>query len=83
MTKIKRFLGIKCMINIYYSLVNPCLIYGYLLQGNNYFGRQLSQLNRLQNKELVRIINTVPLHISFSPHYVHLGLLKFRDLVKL
>ena len=68
---------------LFFSLVKPYLTYTYLLWGNNYDGRPLSQLSRLQNKVLVRIINTVPLHNSISPHYVKLGLLKFRDLVKL
>ena len=71
MTKIKSYLGNQCLTSIYYSLVYPYLIYGSLLGGNNY-DNPLSQLIRLQNK-------AVRDHIA--PHYVHLGLLKFRDIV--
>jgi len=52
-----------------------------LIWRNNY-DTPLSQLIRLQNK-VVRIINDVPLQVSISPHYVNLGLLKFRGIVKL
>ena len=41
-----------------------------------------AQLIRLQNK-VVKIIKEVPLRDSITPHYVNLGLLKFRDTVKL
>ena len=57
------------------------IIYGCLLWGNNY-DNPLSQLIRLQNKA-VRIMNDVPLRDHITPHYVHLGLLKFRDIVKI
>ena len=49
--------------------------------GNNY-DNPLSQLIRLQNKA-VRILNDVPLRDHITPPYVHLGLLKFRDIVKI
>ena len=78
MTKIKSYLGNQCLTSIYYSLVYPYLIYGSLLRGNNY-DNPLSQLIRLQNKA-VRIMNDVPLRDHITPHYVHLGLLKFRDI---
>ena len=81
LTKIKRILGNQCLINIYYSLVYPYLIYGCLLWGNTY-DSPLSELIRLQNK-VVRIMNDVPLRDSVTPLYVNLGLLKFRDIVKL
>ena len=74
MTKIKRYVGNQCLTSIYYSLVYPYLIYGSLLWGNNY-DNPLSQLIRLQTKA-VRIMNDVPLRD-------HLGLLKFRDIVKM
>ena len=80
MTKIKSYLGNQCLTSIYYSLVYPYLIYGSSLRGNNY-DNPLSQLIRLQNKA-VRIMNDVPLRDHITPHYVHLGLLKFRDIVK-
>ena len=81
MTKIKSYLCNQCLTSIYYSLVYPYLIYGSLLRGNNY-DNPLSQVIRLQN-EAVRIMNDVPLRDHITPHYVHLGLLKFRDIVKL
>ena len=71
----------------YFSIENitifvyPYLIYGYLLWGNTY-DSPLSELIRLQNK-VVRTMNDVPLRDSVTPHYVNLGLLKFRDIVKL
>ena len=80
MTKIKSYLGNQCLTSIYYSLVYPYLIYGSSLRGNNY-DNPLSQLIHLQNKA-VRIMNDVPLRDHITPHYVHLGLLKFRDIVK-
>ena len=49
--------------------------------GNNY-DKPLSQLIRLRNKA-VRIMNDVPLRDHITPKYVHLGLLKFRDIVKI
>ena len=42
----------------------------------------LSQLIQLQNKA-VRIMNDVPLRDYITPRYVHLGLLKFLDVVKI
>ena len=81
MTKIKRYLGNQCLTSIYYSLVYPYLIYGCLLWGNNY-DNPLSQLIRLQNKA-VRIMNDLPLRDHITPDYAHLGLLKFRDIVKI
>ena len=81
MTKIKSVLGNQCLTSIYYSLVYPYLIYGCLLWGNNY-DNPLSQLICLQNKAF-RIMNDVPLRDHITPHYVHLGLLKFRDIVKI
>ena len=81
MTKIKHILGKQCLINIYYSLVYPYLIYGCLLWGN-ISDSPLSQLIRLQNK-VVTIMNDVPLRDPITPHYVNLSLLKFRDIVKL
>ena len=81
MTKVKRYLGNKSLTSIYYSLIYPYLIYGCLLWGNNY-DNPLPQLIRLQNKA-VRIINDVPLRDHITPHYVNLGLLKFRDIVKM
>ena len=80
MTKIKSYLGNECLTSIYYSLVYPYLIYGCLLWGNNY-DNPLSQLIRLQNKA-VRIMKDIPLWDHITPHYLHLGLLKFRDIVK-
>ena len=81
MTKINSYLGNQCLTSFYYSLDYPYLIYGCLLWGNNY-DNPLSQLIRLQNKA-VRIMNDVPLRDHITPHYVHLGLLKFRDIVKI
>ena len=81
MTKINSYLGNQCLTSIYYSLDNPYLIYGCLLWGNNY-DNLLSQLIRLQNKA-VRIISDVPLQDHITSHYVPLGLLKFRDIVKI
>ena len=82
MTKIKSYLGNQCLTSIYYSLVYPYLIYGSLLRGNNY-DNPLSQFIRLQNKAVrILIMNDVPLRDHITPHYVHLGLLKFCDIVK-
>ena len=81
MTKIKSYLGNECLSTIYYSLIYPYLIYGCILWGNNY-DQPLSQLIRLQNKA-VRIMNDVPLCGHITSHYVQLGLLKFRDIVKI
>ena len=81
MTKIKSVLGNQCLTSIYYSLLYPYLIYGCLLWGNNY-DNPLSQLICPQNKA-VRIMNDVPLRDHITPHYVHLGLLKFCDIVKI
>ena len=85
MTKIKRLSGNQILVNIYYCLVSHrthmSVIYGFLLWGNNY-ERPLWQLILMQNKVL-GIINAVPLRDSITPHYVNLGLLKFRDIVKL
>ena len=81
MTKIKRHLGTKPLLSIYYSLVYPYLTYGCPLWGNNY-SSPLDRIVKLQNRAL-RIINNVPLHDHISPHYIDLRLLKFTDIVKL
>ena len=49
--------------------------------GKNY-ENPLLQIIRLQNKT-IRIINDVPSQDHITPHYVSLGLLKFRDIVKM
>ena len=81
MIKVKRYLGNHCLTSIYYSLIYPYFIYGCILWGNNY-ENPLLQLITLQNKA-IRIINDVPLQDHITPHYVNLGLLKFRDVVKM
>ena len=81
MIKVKRYLGNQCLTSIYYSLIYPYLIYGCILWGNNY-ENPLLQLIRLQNKA-IRIIDDVPLHDHITPHYVNLGILIFRDIVKM
>ena len=58
------------MVLVYKLVVLGYLIYGCLLWGNNY-GNPF------------RIINDFPLRDHNTPHYVHLGLLKFRDIVKI
>ena len=81
MTKAKRYFGKHCLIIVYFSLVYPYLIYGRLLQRNNY-DSPLSQLILLQNKA-VRITNDTPLRDPISPCYVNSGLPKCRDDIKL
>ena len=68
-------------LNLWLLLVYPYFIYGCILWGNNY-ENPLLQLIRLQNNA-IRIINDVPLQDHITPHYVNLGLLKFRDVVKM
>lgn len=77
--KVKRYLGNQCLTSIYYFLIYPYFRYGCILWGNNY-ENPLLQLIRLQNKA-IRIINDVSLQDHITPHYVKLGLLKFRDVV--
>ena len=79
--KLKPHVTSQSLISIYYVFVYPHLTYGCVLWGNNYEA-PLSQLVKLQNKA-VRIINNVPLHDHITPHYVNLGQIKFRDIVKL
>ena len=74
--KLKPHMTSQSLISIYYALVYPYLTYGCVLWGIN-FEAPLSQLVRLQNK-VVRIINNVPLRDHITPHYVNLGLIKFR-----
>ncbi len=80
MTKVKKYLGKKALISIYYSLVYPYLMYGCILWGNNY-NASLSPIIRLQNRA-IRIINDVDYFEHITPHYVDLGFLKFPDIVK-
>lgn len=77
--KVKCYFGNQCLTSIYYSLIYPYFIYGCILWGNNY-KNPLLQLIRLQNKA-IRIINYVSFQDHITPHYVKLGLLKFRDVV--
>ena len=58
------------MVLVYKLVVLGYLIYGCLLWGNNY-GNPF------------RIMNDFPFRDHITPHYVHLGLLKFRDIVKI
>ena len=80
--EIKSHLGNQCSSTIYHSLIYPYLIYGCILWGNNNYDQPLSQLICFQNKA-VRILNDAPLLDHITPHYVQLGLLKFRDIVKI
>ena len=58
------------MVLVYKLVVLGYLIYGCLLWGNNY-GNPF------------RIMNDFPFRDHITPHYVHLDLLKFRDIVKI
>lgn len=59
----------------------PFLTCACILRGGNYEA-PLYSLVKLQNKA-VRIINSVPLHVHITPHYVVLGLMKLTDIIKL
>ena len=62
--------------------ISNIYIYSCLLWGNNCDNRHYHSLYDIQNKG-VRIINDVPLRDHITPHDVYLGLLKFRDIVKM
>lgn len=62
-------------------MLYPYLIYGCLLWGNNYDNHYHSSY--VYKIKQLRIMNDVPLRDHITPHYVHLGLLKFRDIVKI
>ena len=67
--------------NISDTMLYPYLIYGCLLWGNNYDNHYHSSY--VYKIKQLRIMNDVPLRDHITPHYVHLGLLKFRDIVKI
>ena len=70
LSAMKKKLKIKLVVLVYKLVVLGYLIYGCLLWGNNY-GNPF------------RIMNDFPFRDHITPHYVHLDLLKFRDIVKI
>ncbi len=77
--RLHSFVNIKLLIQIYYSIIYPFLIYGVIVWGNTYKSNVLP-LTILQ-KKAIRIITFSPPRTHTSPFFKELNLLKFPDIV--
>ena len=79
--KIRRNVNTKILVNLYYALIYPYLIYGLILWGNTYESN-LNPIIVLQ-KRVVRTITFANFDEHSSPLFKVLGILKFSDLISL
>ena len=81
LSKLRHYVSENTLINFYYSLIYPFLIYGIIVWGNTYT-ISLNPLFILQ-KKAVRIITFSSFDQHSSPLFKYLNIIKFFDLVKL
>ena len=77
--KIRRNVNTEILVNLYYALIYPYLIYGLILWGNTYESN-LNPIIVLQ-KRVVRAITFANFDEHSSPLFKALGILKFSDLI--
>ena len=80
LSKLRCYVSRDTLINFYYSLIYPFLIYGIIVWGNTYT-TSLNPLYILQ-KKAVRIITFSCFDQHSSPLFKNLRIVKFFDLVK-
>jgi hypothetical protein len=78
-SKLRHYVNKKILLNLYYSLIYPFLIYGLLAWGNTY-KTTLNPIHILQ-KKVIRIITFSKFDEHTSPLFKELKILKFPDLV--
>ena len=79
-TKLRHFVNVETLIQVYYSIIFPFLTYGVLIWGNTY-KTNIEPLTILQKKAL-RIITFSNFSAHTSPIFKLYNLLKFSDIVK-
>lgn len=79
LSKIRYFVHENILIQLYYSLVYPFLIYGLLTWGNTYENSIKSVI--ILQKKAIRIMNFSDYNSHTSGLFKKLGLLKFKDIV--
>ena len=78
-SRVRHFVDSNILINLYYSLVYPYLIYGLVAWGNTY-SSSINPLYILQ-KKVVRLMTFSIFYEHSNPLFVKLGILKLHDLV--
>jgi hypothetical protein len=79
LSKIRYYVNINTLINLYYSLVYPFLIYGLIVWGSTY-NSTLNPLYLLQKRAL-RIMTFSKFDEHSSPLFKQTKIIKFHDLV--
>lgn len=79
LSKIRHYLNINTLKQLYYSLIYPHLIYGLIIWGNTY-KTNTKALTILQKKAL-RIMTFSKFDEHTNPIFIHLSILKFPDLI--
>jgi hypothetical protein len=79
--RLRRYLKLSMLSNLYYTLFYPYLIYGLMSWGTTY-KTNLNQLSSKLNK-CIRCIFFASLREDLSPYFKLLGILKLENLVKL
>ena len=79
LSKLRHYVDITVLINLYYALIYPFLIYGILVWGITY-PTTLQPIYILQKKAL-RLISFSPFDAHSSPLFKSLNIIKFHDLV--
>ena len=79
LSKLRYYINLSTLKNLYYSLIYPFLIYGILVWGNTYQAT-LHPLVILQ-KRMIRIITFTNYYEHTSPLFKSLNILKIHDLV--
>ena len=78
-SKIRHYVNLDILINLYYTLIYPYLTYGLIAWGNTYYST-VNPLFILQ-KKAIRLITFSVYHEHTNPLFIKLKLLKFHDLV--
>ena len=81
LSKLRHFLNIKILVNLYYAIIYPFLIYALIIWGNTY-STTLKPLIILQKKAM-RVITFSRFDEHSSPLFKRLQILKFTHLITL
>ena len=80
-SKLSHYVGQKILVNLYYALVYPFLIYGILAWSNTY--RSTIQPLFISQKRALRIITFSKFDASSSPLFRNVNIIKLHDLANL
>ncbi len=81
LSKLRLFVNIKILVNLYYAIISPFLIYALIIWGNTYL-TTLKPLIILQKKAM-RVITFSRFDEHSSPLFKRLQILKFTHLITL